>query len=1001
MTNQKRRLADCGLRSIRWTLLCGLLGLAVSRPALATDPVFPYTPDIYAYTVPPDLLIIDASNFVNNLSFTINFNIPTVNPEMLEPHNTVNYTNTGSMVANALTNGGTGFLFDTYSTSTHASLMAGTFFNSGYIDCNSINDNPNKSTNSLGQCIAWATNIFCPGYITVGQGGLLRLTGQNVDLSYGTLTMEGSMQTSLTGTAGFTVLDESVGIDANGLWQPSVALTPTSATNEYNITRVPNYYMALSNSTPYFENPAFAGNPNRTNVVRSIFIQNPNPNISTAVYFDPAAFADGAAHVAFFAPTYMDPATGLLNTNYIILSDFYKKGANQPAVGADGLPSNYTITMTNSVYPPALLTALGAPTPSGWATIQGGNTFLPPYPVTNNGYAYASVQFQSTTTPTNNPSPKNVVDYLATNLPGRVEIRAANLAMPLATISGANYVLLQATNHFSGSIGAQIYAPYSDIKLAVTNGSLTLTNLLEPATAAWNGNMRVWTSDWFYTDPVSGNNWDFRALFIQLSGATDQSQITASTPAAVWDMNLQVKTNLVICDVFNLLHSLYTDATGLMLTANGFGAAAPDGELNLLFASTPPYNLWSNSVPNLRSLTNNGSIRMQSLGLFGGPSSPYLTLINNGLISDVGAQIWANNFENGGIFANGAGAFTLSAVTATFTNGSLSAAGDIAISAGTLLASNVVILAPKSLSITGTNQLTDGGPGNGNVFTVGGTSVGNGFSLPINPRNGDLLGTTITNYAPVTRHVINLSAGLDMGAVPAGFTNNLAIGRLILNSLGSTNTTWFYFTGPGASNAIYVDHLELLGNCDYESRNGTTTIFGLHFNTNLVIYYADAVSDGQDVSKKIDGYNSNHLRWVPTYAGFFSTTNVVVNGVTVSFNSAAYPTMDSDADGLVNPSDPNPFFLSSQVNLRTYPTNHPPNTMAISWMTVPLATNSVYYSTNLVTWRLLTNIYILHEPFIWPTPYGGPATNVMVFDPMTVPGRFYRVSVEPWLTYPY
>jgi hypothetical protein len=598
---------------------------------------------------------------------------------------------------------------------------------------------------------------------------------------------------------------------------------------------------------------------------------------------------------------------------------------------------------------------------------------------------------------TNNPSPSHVVDYLATNLTGRIQISAANLSMPIATISGENYLLLQATNQFNGSRGAQIFSPYTDISLAVTNGILTITNLLEPAIAAWNGTMTMWTSDWLYTDPATGYNWDFRALFVQLTGPNNnQPLMTATTPSAVWDMTLHVRTNLVISDQFNLLHSLTADASGLTLTANGPNAAAPDGELNLLFAPTPPNNLWSNSLPNLRSLTNNGSIRFSSFGLFGGPVSPYLTLINNGLISDVGAQIWANNFENGGTFANGVGAFSLSAVNATFTNGSLSAAGDISISAGTLLASNLVMLASRSLTMVGTNQFTDGGPGNGNTWTVGNTSVGYGFSFPINPHNGDLLGTTITNFAPINHQVVNVSAGNDLGPSSAGFANNLAIGRLMLDTLGPTNNTWFYFTGTGASNAIYVDHLELLGNCDYNSRNTLAASIGaLHFDTNLVIYYADAVSDGADVSVKINGFNGNHLRWVPAYAGYYSLTNVVVNGVTVTFNAAAYPHMDSDGDGVANSSDLSPFFLSSQVNLMTYPTNHPANTMVISWNTVPLATNSVFYSTNLVTWLLLTN------PFISPNPYPGPAANVKVFDPMTVPGRYYKVSVQPWLTYPY
>jgi hypothetical protein len=1004
MTNQKIRLAGGRRRKMRWLLPCGLLSLALTTVALATDPVFPPYPEVLTYNDPPGPMpTIDATNFVNTISFTINFGAVTLNPEVLETRNTVNYTNTGSMVANALANNGTGFQFDMQLNS-GVRQMSGSFFNSGSIDCDSVMDNPGANTNgSVGQCIVWATNIVSPGSIVVGQGGLLRLTGQNVDLNHSTLTMEGLLQTSLTGMAGFTVLNESVGTDLLGTWQPSVSLTPTSAANEANAG--PVYYMSLTNSTAYLEKPSYTGSTIGTNIVRAVFIQNLNPNINTSVYFDKTAIGPGAAHVAFFGPTYLDAVTGLLNTNYLILSDFYAQGASQPAVAADGLPVNFTITMTNTVYPPTILTALGAPTPSGWINLPEGNTFLPPYPatVTGNGYAYASVQFEPTTAATNNPSPKNVVDYLATNLTGRIQISAANLSLPIATISGENYLLLQATNQFNGSLGAQIFSPYTDISLAVTNGILTITNLLEPDIAAWNGTMTMWTSDWLYTDPATGYNWDFRALLIQLTGPNNnQPLMTATTPSAVWDMTLHVRTNLVISDQFNLLHSLTADASGLTLTANGPNAAAPDGELNLLFAPTPPNNLWSNSLPNLRSLTNNGSIRFSSLGLFGGPMSPYLTLINNGLISDVGAQIWANNFENGGTFTNGPGAFSLSAINATFTNGSLSAVGDISISAGTLLASNLVMLAPKSLTMAGTNQFSDGGPGNSNTWTVGNTSVGYGFSFPINPHNGDLLGTTITNYAPIDRQVINVSAGNDLGPTSAGFANNLAIGRLMLDTLGPTNDTWFYFTGTGVSNAIYVDHLELLGNCDYYSRNTLAASIGaLEFNTNLVIYYADAVSDGADVSVKINGFNGNHLRWVPSYAGYYSSTNVVVNGVTVTFNAAAYPYMDSNGNGIDNSSDPTPFFLSSQVNLMTYPTNNPANTMVISWNTVPLATNSVYYSTNLATWLLLTNTYIKTNPFISPNPYPGPAANVKVFDPVQLPGRYYKVSVQPWLTYPY
>jgi hypothetical protein len=201
-----------------------------------------------------------------------------------------------------------------------------------------------------------------------------------------------------------------------------------------------------------------------------------------------------------------------------------------------------------------------------------------------------------------------------------------------------------------------------------------------------------------------------------------------------------------------------------------------------------------------------------------------------------------------------------------------------------------------------------------------------------------------------------------------------------------------------------VDQLQLLGFSDFNSRiintnTGSVSIPGLMINTNLVIYYADAVSDGADVSFKLNGFNTNHLRWVPAYAGYFSSTNLVYDGVTNAVNVAlaANKSIDSDGDGTPNASDPTPFFLPVEVNLKTYLTNA--NTkVAITWDSIPNATNSVLYTTNIampaLPWTVLTN-------FLSPIPYPSPPAKVTVLDSVTSPPRYYWVIVNPWLTYPY
>ena len=128
-----------------WPLLCGLLGFAVARTVLwratlraslmltMTSSVIPARK-----RHPP---VIDAINFINNNSFTINFTLADISgaQPFYETWDTLNYTNNGVLMANS------GFQFDNQSSSTGLRTMSASFYNPGTVSCGSINDTTDPS----------------------------------------------------------------------------------------------------------------------------------------------------------------------------------------------------------------------------------------------------------------------------------------------------------------------------------------------------------------------------------------------------------------------------------------------------------------------------------------------------------------------------------------------------------------------------------------------------------------------------------------------------------------------------------------------------------------------------------------------------------------------------------------------------------------------------------------------------------------------------------------
>jgi hypothetical protein len=1140
----------------KWKFFSAVLsGLLLARAVLATDPLYQndavlnYTVNFFPASLNYPPPTIDATNFVNNNVFTVIYGTYTFDHEFYEPWNVLNYTNIGSMAVN------TGFRFDTQTTNQIPHQMAGSFYNAGTISCGAFAMLPAYA--GAGQLVVSATNLASPGEVDIGPNGFLTFTGGNVDLSHSTIGLEGFG----SGFFSYPIAigqDWTFGLDTNADWSPATNLAPTRARSSL-FTTYKNPFslrsLQLDNSTPYWSGQEIATN---SFVWRAVFVQDSSPGVSYKVYFSdntPLGYLGGGADSIQdnieWTGSYVDPASGTTVNHYLYLDDTTLLNTNlftANGIPANGIEANFTFYSSPTPVSPTLHGLTGSGFPFGLYTI----------PQVTNYYSYINAQLVSTTTATNansaNPS------GALTNLPGRISVTAnGQFNLNLAYITGPNYLSLMGTNQFSGSAGADIVSPFSDISLG-TNGPLIITNLLQAALPNWSGTVQAWSGRWMMITSNTVDGINFYAVSNDMRVLLVRSQLTPTTLAQVQHLNLFSRTNqVVISDTFNVMNSLYIDATNLTLTTNGYGggATSPEGELNLENNAI----LWPSSLPNLRNLTNNGAIRVSNQAQFinssrpgvaatgtlsevlasanvatnnlvaigaykytfvntitntvtnqikiaatfdgsmsnliaainradgagtnystntlantfvmagglvnhaftvmartngvsgnsivttnsaattnltwngrtnlmggvdyiSGATLPYDNFINHGVITDLGATIYANYFENGGTFANNSlGSFNLRSLTAVFTNGSLTAGGDVIITTGSLLTSNLVLQAGRSLTLQATNWFTDCGVFNGNVWTVGGAGLV-GLTLPLLPVNPpipcDLLGTSISVASPSpNKQVTNLWAGLNYGVSNSGYTNNAAVGKLILDATGANSS--FAFGGTGTNNAIYVDELDLLHYASYTNHDLAGNLPGLVINTNLVggmvIYYAQALTMGPggtmvSVAEKINGKNNNRLRWVASYAGHFSGTNIVYPDGTTNgpFNTALAQSIDidSDGDGIVNASDPTPFFVSTNFNFMMIGSR-------VQWTTIPLATNYVFYATNLpaTIWLPFTNFDNYYygadvaftnsahlSSFISPQSWMSPPTNVWFYYTGS-DTLYFRVMVYPWLTYPF
>ena len=962
--------------------------------------------------IPPT---IDASNFVNHAQFFINFtngNLLTlpVSTKSFETTSTLNFTNDFGAVMSC----NSGFRMENYSLQSGQRERAATVYNNGTINCGTLGTSNviffggllgNLFGTASGvQCRVNASNIYNPGTINMGFDSLLSLKAENIDLTHGTLTMENSGFNGFSGSIFFNggFFDGYWGLGlpdtnfyANGI-DPFLYYGSTPPTTQLHEVTNRNYTLTFQqlggpSFVSYLLDATDPSGSNRT--VRAVFLSNTNPAITAKVYLQS------------FYPYAMDPdvvefSSAITNaqgitTNFLYVEDtflyftnlqlfidgFAGVGINRPTY----MPENYTVFQGGSFFffqggpfffgPPA--------TPT---TIPPG-TFIPG-DVTNQWTAYQAL-FQPGSVVLADVAGQNV-----TNQPGRIELTADKyMTLPQAQISSVSYLLLKATNHFGGSSGAQIAAPFADLYLRSTNGLLNITNVLVPALPRPIGICNLFSARW--TNVVAGVTNRFHVLFADL-------QLAPTSPLMVQTLDLRATNtatlddSIFISDVFNVTSNLLIDTRRLTLTTNAPGSPAPVGTLNYL----NPGILWPASTPRLQYLTNYGAIESQNLAVFGGsqtsayssPSSstnPYAAFVNAGGVTNFASFIFASYFQNSGTFSAGVGAIQLlQAQTAILTNGAFLApgtAGTITIQGGSLLVSNHVLQAGAALTLSVTNYLDDGSLSGGAdaVANKNTWHAGHGINLPLLPANSSLLATTITNTGPAGV-VPNTWAGQDFGPVAAGYNNNAALGRLVLDGL--TNTTQFRFQGPAATNALYVDYLEMR---DYMTNfDGSGNLANLSFGSGMKIYYAQLIINGVSWAEKLNHKNDGGLNWVSAYAGTFSSTNMVYpDGTTNRLNLALVQScdLDSNGNGIPNCRDPAPVLVSSEVVLAAALTDLPPRAVVLSWNSIPNATNSLFFkpSVTATNWQLLTNFVS--------GPAGG---RQRVVDPVGAGGQFYRVRVD-------
>jgi hypothetical protein len=824
-----------------------------------------------------------------------------------------------------------------------------------------------------------ASNVVNNGLLSAGAGGQLRLEGKKLNLSRGGLEIRPVQGLGFTFVSPTNFLPD-VGIYDN-YWGGVTNDVIDSSTIVGGGVISPPHVVTNANGFPFItqlllNNPFVSVYTNilspTNRIVQVAFIGTSDPNIGVTTRFAPSPNFNNVYRSIVVEVSFVD-------TNVVTGVPQF-----QPLYFVDRLASdtNYTVLANAATFPPTYRPAvydLTRTAPLEFSLGTPGNGAFDPGLIYNSSMVNPVVtNFYAAYSALVDPAPfilPQVEGLSITNQPGRVEIVADELDMRGTRVRGNSFVTIS-TKHLIGSTNAIVDAPNLSYSLVSTNGNLHVLNLGKDTVNRFGGTLSAWSGLWtnqtgiivtnIGPDPndtnmppmlvtnLATNFVDVGIHVLMLDAALLQSAQSVLTH----DL-LCRSTNIVIDDNLNVVEKFLLD--GQSFTLNG----------RLALSGTAQY--WtSNTAPTLQYFTNNGILNMGNAAFFGSDrSQPYSAIVNNGTMNGPSYHFRTAYFDNIGQITSMRDLF-LETSSGKLDSGSISAGGDLNLTADDIKIRSHGISAGAGLFLKVKDLLVDAGV-NGTSFW----SVQNGFHLLTKPTRGDLFGVTLSSFAPSFANPLHSWAAEDRGATPAGYSNNVAIGNLTLDVSTQGLLT---FSSVGARNGLYVDFLNL---STAVASNLTNT---LEILPGLVIYFAAASVPAE----QLDGQLGGRLRWVKEFTGPNSSVDVTLpDGRVLRVNSALRnsPTIDSDADGIANGNDPQPF---DGVAITTVAlTNVPTSNVLLSWKA---AANTVYQLESATTlspadWQLATTVT------------NAAATNTFVtaqdpFSPSTEK-RFYRVRYNP------
>lgn len=943
---------------------------------------------------------IDATAVVN--SGTINY-LDSLTFRNYQTYNTHHFTN----LASGTLTFDPGFRFETITNNFRQ--RAGTFFNEGSIRLGNAFFAQFGPSNVFGapaggHLNVTATNIINAGIINGGSGGLLRFDAKTLNVSR-SLSVIGRPGTIFAGSSGQTnyfnptatrdiwwavaTNQALAAVSASPLDLPSLATVLASGFPRLPTHEVESAMLGITNvSLPSTisagsQTHSFIRTANASNVfvtVVVVFTNSLETNITTGVTFA----GGGRVPTVEFNFTDVDLITGQLFDNFVSITDQLTQRTN--LVLAQELDVLSRKPNNIELFRPSFTTLLGSPSNSvltnvtlnlGPVTVTFPNIIYNPLftnSVITNTYAAYGAEIGSLASSTFFPLPPGGNQSLTdpTNFPGRIELFGDNLDISLARLRAESTLIIKTTNLISQT-GSLVDAPVIKYDLASAAPTFLLNNFIPATVRRYNGQVFTYSTLWTNTLPAI----PLIGLSNDVAFTYNLFMVDASLLRSVQDVDLpslNIKsTNIVLENRLNASRTFVLDADSVTFNRNN--------QLFLSFNSTNIPNLTSNNFPTLTSFTNLGTISILNQGVFGSDRpAGWSNMLNRGSIVGVAHTFKVGNLENSGFISASGGPINILAENAKFeavTNiGVLNAFGSVSFSNNTLKVRNHVLTTSATLNFTVTNLLTDNGPTASNFFTA---SLG--FNLLTRPATADLIGTTLASVTLPNRLVPHVWAGADRGARRTGFSNNAAVGRLVLNP-GTNSLLSFRATAPsGVSNALYVDFLELQGFASTNLSNYLT------INTNFTLYFATA----NVPVTNLDGQFGGRLRWVRDFAGPASGVDVVFpGGQSFRVNQALLnsTTLDTDNDGIPNAYDVAPFG-GVTINSTVTFVNVPPLTAFISWLGAAQTDYVVEYTTVLQPpdWQILTTV----------TNNAAVNGTITVQDPLPANAgeRYYRVRYSP------